>query len=135
MSFFNKGFSLMPVRSFFNKASGGARSLFNKTPGAFRQLSSGLGAASRAIGRAAAEGDKLISDPAVNKLAQQAGLGGFVGGARGLTGTAGSVSQLLGSASRATSPETYSGQSPAGAASSAIERARSLGSQAKNVFV
>lgn len=135
MSFFNKGFSFTPVRSFFNKASGGARSLFTKTPGAFRALSGGLGAASRAVGRAAAEGEKLISDPAVNKLAQQAGLGGFVGGARGLTGTAGSVSQLLGSASRATNPDTYRGQSAAGTVSSAIEKAKSLGSEAKNIFV
>ncbi len=135
MSFFNKGFNLSPVRSLFNKSVGGARSLFNKTPGAFRQLSSSLGAASRAIGGAAAQGDKLISDPAVNKLAQQVGLGGLVGGARGVTGSAGSASALLGSASRLTNPDTYRGQSPAGAASSAIERAKKLGSEAKNIFV
>ena len=131
MSFFNKGFNLSPVRSLFNKSVGGARSLFNKTPGAFRQLSSSLGAASRAIGGAAAQGDKLISDPAVNKLAQQVGLGGLVGGARGVTGSAG----LLGSASRLTNPDTYRGKSPAGAASSAIEKAKKLGSEAKNLFV
>ena len=112
MSFFNKGFSFSPVRSFFNKTAGGARSLFNKTPGAFRAISGGLGAASRAVGAAAREGDKLLSDPAVNKLAQQAG-----------------------SASRATNPSTYAGQSPAAAASSAIEKAKSLGGQAKNLFV
>ncbi len=135
MSFFNKGFNLSPVRSFFNKASGGARSLFNKTPGAFRALSGGLGQASRAIGSAAAQGDKLISDPAVNKLAQQAGLGGFVGGARGVTGSLGSASSLLGRASQLTNPSTYKGQSPASAASSAIEKAKSLGKDAKNIFV
>jgi len=135
MSFFNKGFSFSPVRSFFNKTAGGARSLFNKTPGAFRALSGGLGAASRLAGSAAREGDKLISDPAVNRLAQQVGLGGLVGGARGVTGSLGSASQLLGSASRATNPATYSGQSPAAAASSAIERSKNLGAQAKNMFV
>lgn len=135
MSFFNKGFSFSPVRSFFNKTAGGARSLFNKTPGAFRAISGGLGAASRAVGAAAREGDKLLSDPAVNKLAQQAGLGAMVGGARGLTGGAGSASAFLGNASRATNPNTYAGQSAAGAASSAIERARGLGKEAKNLFV
>jgi len=76
-----------------------------------------------------------LSDPAVNKLAQQAGLGAMVGGARGLTGGAGSASAFLGNASRATNPSTYKGQSPAAAASSAIERAKSLGGQAKNLFV
>tara|TARA_R110001606_G_scaffold343217_1_gene491776 strand:- start:3913 stop:4320 length:408 start_codon:yes stop_codon:yes gene_type:complete len=135
MSFFNKGFSLSPVRSFFNKTAGGARSLFNKTPGAFRAISGGLGQASRALGGAAREGDRLLSDPAVNKLAQQAGLGAMVGGARGLTGGAGSASALLGRASQATNPGTYSGQSPAAAASSAIEKAKSLGREAKNLFV
>ena len=82
MSFFNKGFSLSPVRSFFNKTAGGARSLFNKTPGAFRAISGGLG-----------------------------------------------------QASRASNPGTYSGQSPAAAASSAIEKAKSLGRSAQNMFV
>jgi|TARA_R110000822_G_scaffold20922_1_gene66636 hypothetical protein len=135
MSFFNKGFSLMPVRSFFNKASGGARSLFNKTPGAFRALSGGLGQASKVLGDASAAGNKLLSDPAVNKLAQQAGLGGLVGGARAGTGSLGSASALLGSASRITNPSSYAGQSPAGAASSAIEKVKSLGGQAKNLFV
>ena len=136
MSFFNKGFaSFGPVRSLFNKTAGGARSLFNKTPGALRALSSGLGSASRALGGAAATGDRLISDPSVNKLAQQAGLGGFLGSARGATGSLGSASALLGQASRASNPGTYSGQSPAAAASSAIEKAKSLGRSAQNMFV
>ncbi len=136
MSFFNKGFShLRAVPSLFNKVSGGARNIFNKTPTAFRAISSGLGQASRAIGGAASQGDKMLSDPALANLARQAGLGGALGGARALTGGAGSASALLGRASQATNPSTYAGQSPAAAASSAIERARVLGGQAKNLFV
>lgn len=135
MSFFNKGFSLMPVRSFFNKAAGGARSLFNKGPGALRQLSGGLGQASRVLGAAASEGNKLLSDPAVNKVAREAGLGGLLGGARGATGSLGSASALLGSGSRLTNPDNYKGMSPDQAAGSAIERVKSIGGQAKNLFV
>jgi hypothetical protein len=41
----------------------------------------------------------------------------------------------LGRASQASNPSSYAGQSPAQAASSAIERAKSLGGQAKNLFV
>ena len=92
-------------------------------------------AVSRALGSAASQGDRLLSDPAVQGLARQTGLGGLLGGARGLTGSAGSASALLGRASQASNPSSYSGQSPAQAASSAIERAKSLGGQAKNLFV
>ena len=98
-------------------------------------VSGGLGRASRALGSAASEGDKLLSDPAVQGLARQVGAGGLLGGARGLTGTAGSASAILDRASQATNPSTYRGQSPAAAASSAIERAKSLGSQSKNLFM
>ena len=133
MSFFNKGFrAFSSVPSLFNKVSGGARSIFNKAPQALGALSGGLGRASRALGSAAAQGDALLSDPAVAGLAKQVGAGGLLGGARGITGSAGSASALLG---RATNPATYSGQSPAAAASSAIERAKSLGSGAKQLFM
>ena len=136
MSFFNKGFrAFSSVPSLFNKVSGGARSIFNKAPQAFGALSGGLGRASRALGSAAAQGDALLSDPAVAGLAKQVGAGGLLGGARGITGSAGSASALLGRASQATNPATYSGQSPAAAASSAIERAKSLGSGAKQLFM
>ena len=132
MSFFNKGFSMMgsPVRSFFNKTAGGARSLFNKTPGAFRALSGGLGAASRAIGSAADTGNKLLSDPQVAGLARGTGFGGALDAGRALTSQAGRLSGGLAGASRATNPDVAGS-----AAASAIEKARSLGSQAKNIFV
>jgi hypothetical protein len=136
MSFFNKGFQFgRSVPSIFNKVGGGARSIFNKTPSAFRALSGGLGQASRALGGVASQGERLLSDPAVAGLARQIGAGGLLGSARGLTGTAGSASALLGRAAQATDPATYAGKSPAAAASSAIERAKSLGGQAKNLFM
>jgi len=136
MSFFNKGFrAFSSAPSIFNKVSGGVRGIFNKTPSALRGLSSGLGRASKALGSAASTGDRLLSDPAVSGLAKQLGAGGVVGGARGLTGSLGAGSALLGRASQLTNPSTYSGQSPAQAASSVIERAKSLGSQAKNSFI
>lgn len=132
MSFFNKGFGAFSrVPSLFNKVSSGARSLFNKTPMALSAVSRGLGQASRSLGSAASQGDRLLSDPAVAGLAKQIGAGGLLGGARGLTGSAGSASALLGRASQATNPSTYAGQSPAGAVSSAIERAKSLGGEAR----
>ena len=136
MSFFNKGlraFSSAP--SLFNKVGGGLRGIFNKAPMVARQVSSGLGQASRTLGSAASQGDRLLSDPAVAGLARQIGAGGLLGGARGLTGSAGSASALLGRASEATNPSTYAGKSPAAAASSAIERVKSLGSGAKNIFM
>jgi hypothetical protein len=132
MSFFAKGlrgFSSAP--SIFNKVSGAARGIFSKAPMVLRAVSGGLGGASRAIGSAAAQSDRLLSDPAVQGLAKQLGAQGLVGGARGLTGSAGSVSSLLGRASQATNPSTYSGQSPAAAVSSAIERGKSLGKEAR----
>ena len=136
MSFFNKGFSSFSrVPSLFNKVSSTGRSLFNKAPMFLSNVSGGLGRASRALGSAASQGDKLLSDPAVQGLARQVGAGGLLGGARGLTGTAGSASAILDRASQATNPSTYRGQSPAAAASSAIERAKSLGSQSKNLFM
>jgi hypothetical protein len=136
MSFFNKGFrAFSSAPTLFNKISGGARGIFSKAPMVARQISGGLGQASRALGSAAARGDQLLSDPAVAGLARQLGAGGLLGGARGITGTAGSASALLGRASQATDPSTYAGQSPAAAVSSAIERAKSLGGQAKNIFM
>ncbi len=129
MSFFNKGFqAFRSAPSLFNKVGGGARSLFSKVSG-------GLGQASRALGSAASQGDRLLSDPAVQGLARQIGAGGALGGARALTGSAGSASALLGRASQVTNPATYSGQSPAKAASSAIERSKSLAGQVKNMFI
>ena len=107
MSIFNKGLrAFSSAPSFFNKSAGFARSIFNKAPSALRGISGGLGQASRALGSAASQGDRLLSDPAVQGLARQA-----------------------------SNPSSYSGQSPAQAASSAIERAKSLGGQAKNLFV
>ena len=136
MSIFNKGLrAFTSAPSIFNKVGGAARGIFNKAPMVARRFSSGLGQASRALGSAASQGDKLLSDPAVQGLARQIGAGGLLGGARGLTGTAGSASALLGRASQATNPSTYSGQSPAAAASSAIERVKGLGGQAKNIFM
>ena len=135
MSFFNKGFgALSRGRSLFNKAAMGGRTLFNKAPMALSALSRGLGTASRRIGDVSAQGDKLLSDPAVANLARQIGAGGLLGSARGVTGRGASASALLGRASQATNPQTYSGQSPAQIASSAIEKARSLGGQTKNLF-
>jgi len=136
MSFFSKGlraFSSAP--SIFNKVSGGVRGLFNKAPAALRGISGGLGQASRALGSAASQGDRLISDPAVQGLARGIGAGGLLGAARGLTGSAGSASAILGRASDASNPASYSGLNPAQAASSAIERAKSLGGATKNLFV
>ncbi len=129
MSLFTKGlFSrIRPAASLFNKAGMVGRSLFNKAPAALRSFSSGLGQAGNLLGQVSAEASK----PEVRALAQKVGLGGAVGG---LGGTAGSASALLGSASRASNPSSYSGMSPAAAASSAIERAKSLGGQAKQVF-
>ena len=136
MSIFNKGFkAFSSPSSIFNKVSGFGRSIFNKAPSALRSISGGLGQASRALGSAATQGDRLLSDPAVQGLARQVGVGGLLGGARGLTGTAGSASALLGRASQASNPSSYRGQSPAMAVSSAIERAKSLGNQTKNLFV
>ena len=95
MSFFNKGFSSFSrVPSLFNKVSSTGRSLFNKAPMFLSNVSGGLGRASRALGSAASQGDKLLSDPAVQGLARQVGAGGLLGGARGLTGTAGSASAI-----------------------------------------
>ena len=124
MSLFNKGFSFNPVRT-----------LFNKGLGASRQLSSALGQGSRFLADVSREGDKALSSPDVNRLARQVGAGGLLGSARGLTGGASTGSSLLGAASLALNPATYSGQSPAGAASSALERARSLGGQTKKLFM
>ena len=135
MSLFNKGFSFNPVRTLFNKGVGAGRSFFNKGLGASRQLSSALGQGSRFLADVSREGDKALSSPEVNKLARQLGAGGLLGSARGLTGGASTGSSLLGAASLATNPATYSGQSPVSAASSAIERARSLGGQTKKLFM
>lgn len=129
MSLFTKGLfrRFRPNTSLFNKAGMVGRSLFNKAPAALRAFSSGLGQAGNLLGQVSAEASK----PEVRALAQKVGLGGAVGG---IGGTAGSGSALLGSASRATNPSSYSGMSPAMAASSAIERAKSLGGQAKQLF-
>jgi len=135
MSLFNKGFSFNPVRTFFNKAVGRGQSLFNKGVGVSRQLSSALGQGSRFLADVSREGDKALSSPEVNKLARQVGASGLLGSARGLTGGAATGSSLLGSASLALNPATYSGQSPVSAASSAIERARNLGGQAKKLYM
>tara|TARA_R110002020_G_scaffold291526_1_gene506930 strand:- start:149 stop:556 length:408 start_codon:yes stop_codon:yes gene_type:complete len=135
MSLFNKGFSMLPTRSLFNKLGQSGRSLFNKGVGAARQFSSGLGQASKLLGDVSREGDKVLNNPDVKTLARQVGAGGFLGGLSGLTGGAASGSALLGKASLATNPATYAGQSPARAVSSALERAKSLGSQSKNMFM
>jgi len=137
MSLFNKGlFSrFRPNTALFSKAAGVGRSLFNKAPAALRSFSSGLGRASQILGQAASGADKAISNPEVKALARQVGAGGALGSLSGLTGAAGSASALLGRASQATNPATYRGQSPAGAASSAIERAKSLGGEAKQLFM
>ena len=128
MSLFSKGvFSRFRPQSLFNKAGGIGRSLFNKAPGVLRSISSGLGQGSKLLGDVSA----AASQPEVQGLARKLGVGGAVGG---VGGTAGSVSSLLGRASMATNPATYAGMSPAGAASSAIERAQSLGGQAKQLF-
>ena len=124
---FNKGIgALSRGRSLFNKAASGGRSLFNKVPMALATLSRGLGTASKRIGDASAQGDKLLSDPAVSNLARQIGAGGLLGSARGVTGTGASVSSALGRASQVTNPKTYEGQNPAEIASSVIEKAKSL---------
>jgi len=137
MSFFSKGFNTLGRRAggFFNKVGGQARGIFSKAPAALGRISGGLGQASRALGSVASQGDRLLSDPATQALARQIGAGGFLGGARGITGSAGSASALLGQASAATNPSSYSGLNPAQAASSAIERAKSLGGGAKNLFM
>jgi len=129
MSLFTKGLfnRFRPNTALFNKAGAVGRSIFNKAPAALRRFSAGLGQAGNLLGQVSAEASK----PEVRALASKVGLGGAVGG---LSGTAGSASALLGNASRASNPSSYSGMSPAGAASSAIERAKSLGGQAKQLF-
>jgi len=136
MSFFAKSLrGLQSGGGIFNKIGGAARGIFSKAPMVLRGVSGGLGQASRALGSVASQSDKLLSDPATQALARQIGAGGFLGGARGLTGSAGSASALLGQASAATNPSSYSGLNPAQAASSAIERAKSLGGGAKKLFM
>tara|TARA_R100000541_G_scaffold21294_2_gene31241 strand:- start:2021 stop:2422 length:402 start_codon:yes stop_codon:yes gene_type:complete len=131
MSLFNKGAGFGgAARSFFNKGAGGAKSFFNKAAGGLRSVSGGLGMASRALGSAANTGNKLLSDPQLVGLARGTGFGGALDAGRALTGSAGRASSGLGAASRATNPDVAGS-----AASSALERARSLGGQLKNIFV